>query len=329
MKKQILSTLSICSAAFLVIFSFTGCGNSGVTDSQSMQTFVEQNDIATTAKGVNDAATNELASDDMVTSSDVQNQDIDTVKSDDNITLTADKIVYRGNVTITTPEYDEAYKKLKTILKNYDAVLSSEDYQIFDHNRYNTIEIRIPSKQFTDFMNTLNDIGHITSSSANAENITQTYLDTQTRMKSYETEINRLNELASQTSNVTDLTAIYAELSDVEYQLENTKSQLLNMDTDVKYSYVTVRLEDTHKYSDTGALQGDGTYWSDITYSVLDSLDSFIAFLGRALIFLIYALPYILILMLIIFCIRKLRRKHKAKLKNKSINAESTSKDAK
>lgn len=296
------SILIGCSIFCLTFAGMTGCGNASTTATNATASY--------DASGFGQADTTKSTTASLDNATFESESVPEDGSSDADTTLTADKIVYHGSISISTSDYDNSYKKLKERLNQYNAVLSNENYSISGHTRSNAIEVRVPADKFDTLLNSLSDIGNVTDSSTYADNITKTYLDAQARMNSYQTKVDRLNELLAKADTVTDITAIYTELSDAEYELESAKSQLLNMDIDVKYSYLTINLTDTHKYSETGILQGDGTYWSDVKYSILNSLDSFINFLGKAFIFLIYALPYFILGALGMFVVTKLRKKH-------------------
>lgn len=310
-KKIIILICATCCLLVAIIFAILCLFKYDANIKNSLETY-DATGLATQDNTKNIAITDDMN----VMNTMTAESDVDVTNTDATATLSADKIVYRGNVTIATSDYDTAYTSLQNLLNDYGAILSDENYQIYNHMRSNTIEVRIPSEHFTDLMTNLSDIGHITNASTSAENITKTYLDTQARVTAYQNEINRLQELLNQATNVSDITEIYTELSNVEYQLESAKSQLLNMDIDVKYSYITIRLEDTHKYSDTGVLQGDGSYWSDVTYSLVDSVSVFIDVLGKLFILIIYAIPYGIVIALIAIVIRFIRKKRKTKKKH-------------
>lgn len=305
----------LCCIFVAIIFAIPFVFLHKINTNNSIETY-DATELATQDNTKNAVATDDINAMDTT----ISESNADTIDTDTTTTLSADKIVYRGNVTIATTDYDTAYTELRNLLNNYDAILSDEKYQIYDHTRSNTIEVRIPSEHFTDLMTNLSDIGHITDSSTSAENITKTYLDTQARVTAYQNEVDRLQELLNQATNVSDITEIYTELSNVEYQLESAKSQLLNMDIDVKYSYITIRLEDTHKYSDTGVLQEDDTFWSDAAYfwsNVAYLLGEFlIDVIGNIFIPIIYAIPYGIVIALITIVIRFIRKKHKTREKH-------------
>lgn len=109
--------------------------------------------------------------------------------------------------------------------------------------RYADLTVRIPAENLDGFLTQMGEKANIIFSSESTENVTLTYVSTQSRVKALETEEKRLLELLENAETMEDLLTIESRLTDVRWELENYASQLRVLDNQVNYStiYLSVR----------------------------------------------------------------------------------------
>lgn len=117
--------------------------------------------------------------------------------------------------------------------------------------RYAYYTIRIPAERLDEFSAAVENGANVTYASTTTQDITSSYVDTDARRKSYEEEIEVLNEMMQKAETVDEMIQIESQLSDVRYQLENIKSQLKSMDNDVAYSTVDLSVTEVTVLTDT------------------------------------------------------------------------------
>ena len=86
--------------------------------------------------------------------------------------------------------------------------------------------IRIPAENLDQFVSLVGEEANVISKSESTENVTLTYVSTQSRVLALETEQERLLELLENAETMEDLLTIEARLTDVRWELENYASQL-------------------------------------------------------------------------------------------------------
>lgn len=181
--------------------------------------------------------------------------------------------------------------------------------------RYRSAEwtIRIPADRESEFMAAMDKSANVVSSNRSVEDITLTYVDTESRLQALETEEARLLELLSQAETMSDLLEIESRLTDVQYEKESYASRLRRFDNQVDYATIHLSMQEVKEYTPTEEL----TLWQRISTGFMDSLRG----LGDGIVeisalFLIY-LPYIavigLIVFLLIFFIRRAEKKSAAR----------------
>ena len=226
--------------------------------------------------------------------------------------LDREKIVYHGNVSIETLEWEESKKLLEKTIEKFDGIIQSEneytnsgwDYSSTGGTRVLNITLRIPSDNFKKFMKSTGDIGSVTSKSSNAENITGDYYDTKARLDTYQAEMDRLLVLLDSATKMSDILKIESKISDLQYQIDSTRSRLENMDMDVAYSTVDISLEEVKQYT-----AEESTWYDRVIETLQDSLEFFLNFLHILVIGVLYLGPCLVVIVLILLGIRKLVRK--------------------
>ena len=117
------------------------------------------------------------------------------------------KIIYTGNISLQTLEYDQASNSIHAKITQYGGFIESEDTYNDDpywyykertgsaanRTRRNlNITARIPADQFDAFMKDLEKDGQVVNSSINARNVSVTYATREASKKALEIEQSRL-----------------------------------------------------------------------------------------------------------------------------------------
>lgn len=154
------------------------------------------------------------------------------------------KLIRTFDLTVETLEFDDfvtAVKKEVSDLGGYieSSSVNGNSYN-YTSNRNADFVCRIPSDKLNDFVNTVGGLGNITYSYENARDITLSYVDTEARIKSLQTEYDRLLELLAEAENIDTIILLEQRITDVRYQLESYQSQLRTYDNLVDYSTVNL-----------------------------------------------------------------------------------------
>ena len=182
--------------------------------------------------------------------------------------------------------------------------------------------IRIPAENLDQFVAQMGDNANVTSTSESTENVTLTYVSTQSRVEALETEQKRLLELLENAETMEDLLTIEARLTDVRWELENYASQLRVLDNQVNYSTIHLSVWEV----DEPTVIVERTVWQKIGDGFSENAGDMWDGLVNFFIWLITAIPYLIPLALIggaFWLAFRLAKKLKIKKKTKkSANTE-------
>ena len=190
-------------------------------------------------------------------------------------------------------------------------VYSGSAYTSNSRVRNANLTIRIPKDRLDEFVNHVEDFSNVTSRSENADDVTLSYVATESRMKALQKEEERLLTLIDKAANLTELLELEKRLTEIRTELEQVTSQLLLYDNLVDYGTVTVSIREVQKLTPVE----EPSFWSRITTGFLESIQNLWSFLKEFAIFLVVALPYTipfaLIAVIIVLLIRRSVRKRR------------------
>lgn len=288
-------------AAILAVFLLVGCGGS-VSVSEPM------NSTATYG-----------ASSDYYDEESAEVNYVDYAKYDaETNSFAGKKLVYSANLALETKDYGEVKKALLDHISKYNAVIDSSTEDDYDdqwwessnrryvQGRVYEVNLRVNVENFDAFIKDLSNLENVRIKNQNisSSDKTKQYNDNQLRITELEVQEKRLVELLSEAQNVTEILEIEDRLASVRYELKSLNQANNNIDYDVLWSNVSIRLREVARYSDEN--YGFGQRVLD---TIVESWENFVNFLKSAVLWLIRALPFILLFGLIIFVINFIRVK--------------------
>lgn len=104
--------------------------------------------------------------------------------------------------------------------------------------------IRLPEDKLDSFLNDLDGSCNIVSRNVSVDDVTLEYTDVESRVKTYQTEYDRLTELLEQAADLDTILAIESRMSEVRYELDSYESRLRVMDNLVDYATVRLNVEE-------------------------------------------------------------------------------------
>ena len=245
----------------------------------------------------------------------------------------ADKMIYSANLEIQTTEYDAAIAALESSVtafggfveqsNTYGDIRYNDDGTSRVVNRMADYVVRVPAKRFQEFLSQADGLGNVLSCNRYAENVTSRYTDQEARLASLYTQEERLLSMLEKSEDVESLIALEERLADVRYEIESIERNLRNLDRRIAYSSVTISLHEVEIYTPTKPVQR--TFGEKLSDALTDGWRSFSRGVQYFLIDLVYALPGIILFLLIagaaVLIALRLRKKHKAKKAAKAAKA--------
>ena len=173
--------------------------------------------------------------------------------SSGSITSTNRKLIRTYNLDVETLEFDEFISALTSEVSAIGGYIESSSVNGNSYNysssRYANFTCRIPAEKVPAFLSTIDGLGNVTYSYENTTDVTLTYVDTEARIKSLQTEYDRLLELLAEADSIDTIILLEQRITDVRYQIESYTSQLRTYDNLVDYSTVTLGVNEVKRVS--------------------------------------------------------------------------------
>lgn len=150
------------------------------------------------------------------------------------------------------------------------------------------LTIAVPAARLDPVLDQLSQLGSVTRRSSSSQDVTSTYVDTQSRLATMRSSIDRLRALMAQTTAIDQIVTLESELSRRLSDLESLQAQLAALDAQVTLSTVSVTLA-AGVARTPGTGQGSGflaglrqgwTTFVDVLVAVLTVLGAALPFLG-------------------------------------------------
>ena len=231
---------------------------------------------------------------------------------------TGQKLIRRVNIDAETEDLDALLEKLTAQISSMGGYI--EQQNLYNGSAYASyrsrsanLTVRIPADKLDGFIGQVKGVSNVISYNESQEDVTLTYVSTESRIKALETEEARLLELLAQAENMTDLLQIEARLTDVRYELESVKSQLLVLSNQVDYATVYLYISQVKEYTEVE----EKTVWQRISSDFSRNLKDLGRWLVDLFVWVVTYSPQLVLLAAILLLLRQILRRRKNRRKDK------------
>ncbi len=239
------------------------------------------------------------------------------------------KLIQTVEMSVETEDLDTVLRQVEDRVSQLDGYIEASYVQngsAYSGRRYRnaTITARIPAQSLEQFVDQVGEVTNIVSSQKSVEDVTLSYVATESRMKALQTEEARLLELLAQAETMDDLLTVEARLTEVRTELEQVTTALRVFDNQVDYATVHLDIDEVTEYTEVTEPE---TVWQRISAGFKKSLKGVGNFLKELFVFIIVALPYLVLIAAIalgvVMIIRlSIRRKRKRNAKKNATDPE-------
>ena len=223
---------------------------------------------------------------------------------------TEKKIIRTASMTIVTQDFENSLTALKAACEGQGGWIESSSESTNSRTSLRTayLTLRVPQTALDAYLEGTENLGRVTSRSESAQDVTASYQDNQTRLNTQLALMERLQALITESGDLSDLLALESQIADTQYTIDSLQSTLNRTDRQVTYSTVSITLkeEETVSLTDTTVTLGER-----ITSALSIGWETFVSFLGDMVVFLVAALPFIVIVAVAAIIIRIIKRRKK------------------
>lgn len=160
---------------------------------------------------------------------------------------------------------------------------------------YAEITISVPTDKLDHVLDDLSRLGTVIQRETSTQDVTGSYIDTQSRLKTMQASVDRVRALMARTTDIGQVVSLESQLSQREADLESLQSQMAQLKDSVERSPISVSLTTdaavVETSSHSGFLGGLSAGWHAFTTSAVVLLTVVGAVLPFAVLVVLLGLP--------------------------------------
>ncbi|MDD1725028.1 MAG: DUF4349 domain-containing protein [Methanospirillum sp.] len=158
--------------------------------------------------------------------------------SDQKIIKTADISLETQNVSITTDKVTE-------VASRFNGTIQSSLVSAGRQDRYTgSVTIRVPVKEFDPAVAGILVLGKVLSSSLQAEDVTEQYVDLEAQKNALVNQLVQYNRIMAKGENVSDILEVQREIERVQVELDRIVGKMKYLESRTSYSTIPVRISE-------------------------------------------------------------------------------------
>ena len=241
-----------------------------------------------------------------------------------------DKIIRTANVSIESKDAEKCYETLLAFAKEnggreISVSKSSNSYGNYDYININA-ELKIKPEKLNDFIALAEKTDKVTNSEISTNDVTQQYYDVKLRLETKKEALKSYYKLLKEASTIEEALEVQRYISDLTAEIESMEGMLKYYDSRVDLSTIHLSISQEVKLhvAANDDFQWDSLSFGDFITLIKNGFLSVVNFLWSLLLWLIIIViavsPILLIAGLVIFFIRRYRKKHPQKPKVRKQN---------
>ena len=149
------------------------------------------------------------------------------------------KLIVTVDIRINSKDVEKSYKSIENKVKEYNGYFDNVESS---KNRYYRT-IRIPKVNLDNFISFIEESEKIENKNISTQDVTDTYYDTDNRIKNREVLLEKLRNYLKEAKNIDEILKIEDRINTLTYEIERMKGNLQNLQSSIDYSRVTVNIQ--------------------------------------------------------------------------------------
>ncbi|MBC8334979.1 MAG: DUF4349 domain-containing protein [Anaerolineales bacterium] len=234
-------------------------------------------------------------------------------------------VIKNANLSITVDDPEKTIKAITRLASSLGGhVVSSNTYQTYANNGVRVpegeITIRVPSESLDDALERIKaDVVEVNSENVSGEDVTDQYVDLQSRLKAKEAAEEKLLEIMDQAYSTEDVLSVYAQLQVIQSDIEVLTGQINYYERSAALSSISVSViadEKSQPIEIGGWKLGETA--NAAVQDLIDYMQGFVQFIIRFIILILpvlltFFLPLYLVFLGLRAIVRRNRKKKAAK----------------
>ena len=223
------------------------------------------------------------------------------------------KLIFRAWLHLQTLDFAQAEKDLNQLVEKYGGYFESvytDNGSYYSNYSYlsGSYTVRVPAENYDRFLSAVGNTCHVVNLNKTTEDVGLQYSDTQMRLQTEKTKMERLLSLLGQATEMTDIIQLENAISDCQYQIDSLTSTINRYDSLIGFSTVQIELEQVERLG--SAITEEETFWQRLGSNFKEGLEDFGYGVQDLVMWAAYHIVGIIIFILIVILLCKLWKKY-------------------
>jgi hypothetical protein len=190
------------------------------------------------------------------------------------------KIIRNAELDLQVNNVEAMLATIRGITDSAQGLVFASSTSFDGDNQLATITLDVPGSNFDQVINNLRSasgVKKVQRESVTSQDVTDEYVDLQSRLKSLNASHDRLLALIAQATNINDIVTLDDHLSDIETQIDQTTGRMNYLDKKTSFSRIVVAL------SPVGIVTHEDKGGFDLVQATEDAWDASLNFTGGVL----------------------------------------------
>jgi hypothetical protein len=210
-------------------------------------------------------------------------------------------LIKKAAIAVLVGDVQKAEAQVRQLVEQQGGFIAGSQITSADQAHYGYLTVRVPADRLDTLMSEVSKLGQVRSTEQEAEEVTEEYVDLQSRLRNDQREEDQLLRLMQQAGKVSDLLQVEKALADVRGRIEQTTGRLRYLENRVALATLTVRIAERSRA--TAAIAA----WSpwEVVKGAVAGLLTTLKALATVLIWLVMFAPVLLLILVIWWLIRR------------------------
>lgn len=220
-------------------------------------------------------------------------------------------VIYNAEMNLRVKNFEKARNALEQKAKSYKGYIVNSSSSRYDGEQQSgTMTFRIPQEHFQAFLTDAEGLSvQVYNRQVSGEDVTEEYVDLESRLKSKRTVEARLLDFMKQAQKTEDLLKISSDLANVQEEIEQVLGRKKFLENQSALSTVTISLEENNVSVPKIDNENLNT-WQKIKKQFAENINILLSAGSGIIVFLIGNLPILLIVGFIVLAIIFFARKY-------------------
>lgn len=261
-------------SVLVMIILFTGCGSEGYAED-------EMSYSEGPARGLKMAASESMS---MAAA--------DSAPAPNLLIEEGRKKILTANISLEVPDLTETETSLKLLVAEFGGWIDRSSM----YTNSISLTLRVPAEELDAFLLMTGKLGEVTSRSISADDVTDYYFDTETRLETLRVLQEKYTEYLKKAKDMEDIITIERELSNTISEIESMERTMRRLDGQISYSTVYFNAELPPEEQVSGNLPNIAQGLKELGYGFI----SLLYYIGIGLLYtVIFGVPIVLVLGLV------------------------------